>query len=330
MPHRKDVFQSKVLQKLYPSPPKPDQIPNTPPTLTTVSKKPKVQHESGDEGLLPGQPPPGKRVYTALPPPEGYLTGAEGSVTLSQPTGMNTAGHPAEEISSQSREDDDDDNDNEEEEEKEKEEEEQQRRRRRRRKIKKLEHASGARSVKVKTGQAGESNTDRPGLDATVEGGGEQLSKNKRRKLKKKRHREKLISMGLVPRAAALEFTYQREGDVEEEEEDEEVLERRSLEVSEFLKTTLGFYVSEPSAPAERPHVPLAVFEGLLSRVSGRTAPPSALRQLHTLKAQVQLKDTVRLANALEDFQSKSSLSPDETTAVVRLIQYWITDILTL
>lgn len=151
----------------------------------------------------------------------------------------------SEEISSQSREDDDDDNDNEEEEEKEKEEEEQQRRRRRRRKIKKLEHASGARSVKVKTGQAGESNTDRPGLDATVEGGGEQLSKNKRRKLKKKRHREKLISMGLVPRAAALEFTYQREGDVEEEEEDEEVLERRSLEVSEFLKTTLGFYVSE-------------------------------------------------------------------------------------
>lgn len=42
------VFQSKVLQKLYPSPPKPDQIPNTPPTLTTVSKKPKVQHESGE------------------------------------------------------------------------------------------------------------------------------------------------------------------------------------------------------------------------------------------------------------------------------------------
>ncbi|XP_062326196.1 glutamate-rich protein 1 [Osmerus eperlanus] len=319
MPHRKDVFQSKVLRKLYPSPPKPDQIPNTQPTLTTVSKKPKVQHESGDEGLLPDQPPPSKRVYTALPPPEGYLTGAEGSVTLSQPTGMNTAGDPAEEISSQSREDGDD-----------VEEEEQQRRRRRRRKKKTLEHASGARAVKVKTGQAGASNTDRPGLDATMEEGGERLSKNKRRKLKKKRHKEKLISMGLVPRAAALEFTYQREGDVEEEEEDEEVLERRSVEVSEFLKTTLGFYVSEPLAPADRPQVPLAVFEGLLSRVSSRTAPPSALRQLHTLKAQVQLKDTVRLANALEDFQSRSSLSPDETTAVVCLIQYWITDILTL
>lgn len=73
-----------------------------------------------------------------------------------------------------------------------------------------------------------------------VDEAGEQMSKNKKRKLKKKRHKEKLLSMGLMPRAAALEFTYQK--DVEEEEEDNE---RRAAEVSDFLRTTMEIYMSD-------------------------------------------------------------------------------------
>lgn len=69
--------------------------------------------------------------------------------------------------------------------------------------------------------------------------GAERISRNKKRKLKKKRHKQKLLSMGLMPRAAALEFTYQKDG--EEEEEDE----RRAAEVSDFLRTTMEMYLSD-------------------------------------------------------------------------------------
>ena len=69
-------------------------------------------------------------------------------------------------------------------------------------------------------------------------GGGEPLSKNRRRKLKKKRHKEKLHSLGLVPRASALEFTYQKEG--------EEEVEGKSVdEVSRFLRSTMEIYLSD-------------------------------------------------------------------------------------
>lgn len=70
--------------------------------------------------------------------------------------------------------------------------------------------------------------------------GAERISRNKKRKLKKKRHKQKLLSMGLMPRAAALEFTYQKDGE-EEEEEDE----RRAAEVSDFLRTTMEMYLSD-------------------------------------------------------------------------------------
>lgn len=67
------------------------------------------------------------------------------------------------------------------------------------------------------------------------------MSKNKKRKLKKKRHKEKLRSMGLIPQAAALEFTYKKDGEEEEEEDDE----RRATEVSDFLRTTMKLYASD-------------------------------------------------------------------------------------
>lgn len=69
--------------------------------------------------------------------------------------------------------------------------------------------------------------------------GGEGVSKNKRRKLKKKRRKEKLLSMGLVPQAAAVEFTYR----MDDEGADESG--RRVAEVSDFLSSTMKLYVSD-------------------------------------------------------------------------------------
>lgn len=73
----------------------------------------------------------------------------------------------------------------------------------------------------------------------TADEGGERISRNKKRKLKKKQHKEKLLSMGLMPRAAALEFTYKK--DVEQEGAHE----RQATEVSDFLTTTMKSYMSD-------------------------------------------------------------------------------------
>lgn len=70
------------------------------------------------------------------------------------------------------------------------------------------------------------------------EGGGG-VSKNKRRKLKKKRRKEKLLSMGLVPQAAAVEFTYRKDQGSDDESG------RRVAEVSDFLRSTMKLYVSD-------------------------------------------------------------------------------------
>lgn len=70
--------------------------------------------------------------------------------------------------------------------------------------------------------------------------GSECLSKNKRRKMKKKRHKEKLLALGLVPRSMALEFTYKQS-----EEKEEEGEEKKVEEVLDFLQSTRDLYLSD-------------------------------------------------------------------------------------
>lgn len=61
----------------------------------------------------------------------------------------------------------------------------------------------------------------------------ERLSKNRKRKMKKKRHKEKLIALGLVPHVRAVEFTYAQSGH------------GNSEEVLDFLRTTQEIYLSD-------------------------------------------------------------------------------------
>lgn len=114
---------------------------------------------------------------------------------------------------------------------------EEKRRRRRRKRKTSLPPQSGRGGA----AQVGDPNTEPS--ETPVNDGQECMSKNKKRKLKKKRHKEKLRSMGLIPQAAALEFTYKK--DVEEEEDDE----RRATEVSDFLRTTMKLYASDCKYP---------------------------------------------------------------------------------
>lgn len=114
------------------------------------------------------------------------------------------------------------------------------RRRRRRRKRKTPLPPQSGEGGAVRVGEPDEEASETPAND-----GQECMSKNKKRKLKKKRHKDKLRSMGLIPRAAALEFTYRKDGEEEEGEEEDDIDERRASEVSDFLRTTMELYASE-------------------------------------------------------------------------------------
>ncbi|CAK6975400.1 glutamate-rich protein 1 isoform X1 [Scomber scombrus] len=315
MLNRRTLFQSKVYQRLYPAAPKLEKDPSPPRIVEALAKKTHVKRKASqgdtdnrDAGMTQSASNLGRRVYTVLPPPADYKTDAEKSVTLPQLENINSAEYPAEEINHESNEDLDQD----------KAEEEQKRRRRRRRKRKptSLENSGKDGAAQISETRTGEGQT-------SVDEGGERISKNKKRKLKKKRHKDKLLSMGLMPRASALEFTYQKDG--EEEEEDEE---GRAAEVSDFLRTTLEIYMSDSLLHERKLPLQSGMVDDLLSSIASGNKPDSLLKQLYSLKGFVKKKETDRLAKALEELHNNSSLSAEETTAVISLFQYWITDIL--
>ncbi|KAJ3612883.1 hypothetical protein NHX12_019140 [Muraenolepis orangiensis] len=338
MAQRKDVFQSKVLHKLYPNAPTEENKPNPVDVVETLANKPALKRKTsqnsvkGDGESLSSTTDPARRVYTALPPPADYH--AQGaSITHPQPESVNSGGEAAAESS------DDTGRDGQCEE----------HRTRRKRRGKKSRALHEQASVDGETG-ASELKGCHPTPDSRVSavgggvgggGGVEHLSKNRRRKLKKKRHKEKLRSLGLVSRTSALEFTYRKEGEEEEEEggeeeegddddDDEEGEEegRGADEVSQFLRSTMEIYLSDGSVHPDRPPLPTSAVQKLLSDVADGGAPPSILKQLARLMRLVQRKEASRLARALEDLHTTSFLSPEETAAVVRLFRYWITDLL--
>lgn len=188
MAQRQEVFQSKVLQKLYPAASKLEKESIATPHFDALAKKSTVK------STIQGPPSAGntitavKRIYTALPPPADYKANSEISVTHSEPGNLLSVEDPDENSADGSSDQP-------------AEEPEEKKRRRRRRKRK--DAALTLNQTAVNEGE-------------------ERLSKNKKRKLKKKRHKEKLLSMGLVPRAAAVEFTFQRDGSRLLEGEEEE------------------------------------------------------------------------------------------------------------
>ncbi|KAM6912280.1 uncharacterized protein erich1 [Xenentodon cancila] len=248
---------------------------------------------------------PSPRIYTVLPPPPGYNMRSEESVTLSQRESLNGTEDPAEESNEEPAE--------------EREAEEQKRRRRRR----KRKPAALQDSGKDGAALASESMTSQS--QVSVDGGGERVSRNKKRKLKKKRHKEKLLSMGLMPRAAALEFTYQKDG-VEREEEEEE--RRRAAELAEFLRTTKEIYMSDTSLHVVRIPQLSATLDDLVDSFASGCKPNSVLKQLYSLKTFIQQKETENLEKALNELSNNPFMSAEETTAVLALCKYWITDIL--
>ncbi|KAI1895879.1 hypothetical protein AGOR_G00111300 [Albula goreensis] len=97
MANRKQVFQEKLMKRLYQSPAETAKPQTSVPSPGPLPQQPgaKVKTSSdvvtGDKGK-----PPHRRLYTVLPPPDGYR--AEEPATLSEPGDINTEGGPADDI----------------------------------------------------------------------------------------------------------------------------------------------------------------------------------------------------------------------------------------
>lgn len=306
MAQRKAVFKSKVLQKLYPASTTLGKEQN-PSAIVEDQDTTRVKRKAcgdGDAGKPQNAASPCRRVYTVLPPPPGYNSHTEKSVTLSQLESINCADDRVEESVHRSSEVE------------ENQKEAQKRRRKKRKPARLLDSGKDGAPLSDGSSQS----------QVPVHEGGESISKNKKRKLKKKRHKEKLLSLGLMPRSTALEFTYSK--DEEEEVKEEEDSKRKAAEVSEFLRTTLEIYISDSSPHEVKvPHLSDTV-DGLLRSLESGSQPKSVLNQLYSLKKCIQQNELGSLEKSLVELNDDTYMSAEETNAVVSLFKYWITEIL--
>ncbi|KAJ8288661.1 hypothetical protein COCON_G00013200 [Conger conger] len=297
MANRKEVFQEKLMRRLYPVPPNTEKPQAALTNSGSASVKTHVKVKAirgtvtaGDEGR---NKLPQRRVYTVLPPPDGYRSGDGESPAFPEPGNINTEGDQADARDDGSPEPAGGG---------------------RHRRRKRHREAGGGAEVERDTGGAGEA-------------GAEKMSKNRRRKEKKRRRKERLLSLGLVPGAAAVEFTYQPGLAEEEEEEEEECREEKMAELLDFLQATWEICLSD-SGVSGTTQVPEAVMQGLTAGLLHGSPSPADLLWLHRLKALVLRRDAGGLAGALEEFRRQSTMPHEETSAICSLFCYWLTDIL--
>ncbi|KAJ8291202.1 hypothetical protein GJAV_G00022560 [Gymnothorax javanicus] len=309
MANRRDVFQEKLMRRLYPVLPKPEKSPAASNDSGAVPEKTcaklKTVREKVTAGDAGGSMPAQRRLYTALPPPEDYRPADGGSAALSEPEGTSNEGVPAGETQRESSPEPSDGA---------------HRRRRRKRR-----RRAAAEAEPRDLGGAGED-------QGRTDNGDSNVSRNKRRKEKKKRRKERLFSLGLIPSAGAVEFTYQP-GLAEDEVEDETERQRKTLELQDFIQTTWETCCSDNGA-SECARVTAAVMQGMTARLGPGSGPGSDplpdLPRLLRLRALVLQRDADGLKGALEEFWRESAMDPAETSAICSLFRYWLTEILPL
>ncbi|XP_077587261.1 uncharacterized protein erich1 isoform X2 [Stigmatopora nigra] len=284
MTHRKEVFQSKVLQKLYPAAPKLEEKDSS--FVNKKHVKRKSTQQDIPNTLTPKAAVQNKRMYTVLPPPEDYFAQSMKNVTPPQLESKNSSEGPSEDDIQQCTEEID-----------------QERKRRRKRRKRKL-NLQGEKDEKTKT-------TDSSIVQNEMQTDEVHISRNKKRKLKKKRHKEKMLSLGLVPRASALEFTYRKENNEEEDDEEEEDG-RKAAQVAEFLRTTMEVYKSDCLLHKEKLPELCGLLENLVSSISNGKRPTSLLKHLQILQLCIQDKDTDRLEEALRELESNNLMTEEK------------------
>ncbi|XP_023373332.1 glutamate-rich protein 1 [Otolemur garnettii] len=342
---RSHVFVEKVLQKLFPSVPRVQekkelQAPavNNPPK-NVISESMRAEHvQPLTDGDTKAQS--GRRLYTVSLPPEGYVP------SVPEP---HHGQHP-ENISSSESSEDQDLHDL------------PKRRRIRKRKSKKnpkstyIEQAQLEKHQCLLREELQPQHTDGP-----------TISKNKKRKLKKKQQIKRKKAAGLAAKASGVSFMYQPEesssdregaGDVEGQvapeaqdfptmdakepdstgaseedatdasEEDVRITCEKTESILKFLKSTQEIYFYDGISKDPDSAVCVETTEELLNHLESRRLPPSDVFILDHMKTLLLLQDIERLRSALEVFPEHCTMPPEHARVITAFFNYWITNVL--
>ncbi|KAJ8775780.1 hypothetical protein J1605_016178 [Eschrichtius robustus] len=187
---------------------------------------------------------------------------------------------------------------------------------------------------------------------------GPTVSKNKKRKLKKKQQIKRKKAAGLLTGVSGVNFMYQpeetsseqddvrvsdgedvadREGGVpeaEEEgatdagEEDVKSTNEKADGILNFLKSTQEIYFYDGVSKDSDSAVFMETSEELFKYLETHSMPSSDVFILDHMKTLLLLQDTERLKSALEVFPEHCRMPPDYARVISAFFNYWITHIL--
>ncbi|KAM6221081.1 glutamate-rich protein 1 [Rhynchocyon petersi] len=195
---------------------------------------------------------------------------------------------------------------------------------------------------------------------------GSTISKNKKRKLKKKQQIQKKKAAGLLTKAAGISFMYQPEGsnsepelrstdrediqdttkgswkDICEEEvedpneedvedpkdEDVKSTKEKADSILNFLKSTQEIYFYDGISKDSDSSLLMETTEELFKHLESHSMSPSDVFILDHMKTLLLLQDTERLKRALEVFPEHCMMPLGHARVISTFFNYWITHIL--
>lgn len=170
------------------------------------------------------------------------------------------------------------------------------------------------------------------------------MSKNKKRKLKKKQQLKRKKAAGFLTKASGISFLYEpREdgcelgnagdagaaGDTGDSEAGEAGGAGAGVQddadgILEFLKSTQEMYLYDGVSQDPDPAF-LGAAEALFTGLEARSVCAADLLGLEQLKALLLLQDPARLQRALQAFAEHCAMPPDQAGVVSVLFGYWAT-----
>ncbi|XP_052607714.1 glutamate-rich protein 1 isoform X2 [Peromyscus californicus insignis] len=306
------VFTEKVLKRLFPNvssggdkgTPQTPALETPPKNVTPEAVQHKHDHRPTD-GDIKTQPE--RRLYTVSLPPPGYIPSLPEPASCANSENASSGGDTEAELDHHD-----------------------QPKRKRIRKRKSKKNIKNLNDVAIKQAEL----EMQPGLSQEKvhpeHPDAPKMSKNKRKKLKKKLQLRRKKAAGLV-KAVGITFLYQPESSSEADgdyvergeaegdqegsvsgptQEDIELANSKADSLLSFLKSTQEIYFYDDTSKDIDPAVCVETTEELLSLLESRSMPPSDVLILDHMKTLLLLQDTERLQSALKMFPEHCMMPP--------------------
>ncbi|XP_051038026.1 glutamate-rich protein 1 [Phodopus roborovskii] len=324
---RKHVFTEKVLKRLFPNvssgqdkgTPQTPALETPPENVTPEAVGHKHCHRLAD-GDIKIQPE--RRLYTVSLPPPGYVPSLPEPTSCANPGSASSGGDTEEpDLHDQPK----------------------------RRRIRRHKSKKNVKTLNDAVIKQAEPETQ-PGLShEKMHAGAPTMSKNKRKKLKKKLQLKRRKAAGSVAKPFGLSFMYQPEssseadagdvsgGEAEDDQacsvtditqDDTELANSKADSVLSFLKSTQEIYFYDDTSEGFDPAVCIETSKELLHLLESRHMPPSDVLILDHMKTLLLMQDTERLQSALRMFPEHCAMPPDHARVISAFFNYWIIHIL--